>query len=59
MELKSRAKALAMFIEAALRHADLPDNPGIQEVDWIDGDGYTIGVRLEDGSELFVEVTEA
>lgn len=46
---------LLRFIESALRHADLPDNPGIQSATRIDGESV-IGVELNNGGRFFVEV---
>lgn len=50
---------LTAFIEAALRHADLPDHPGLMSVDRIQGETGVIGVELESGAEFFIEVKPA
>jgi len=52
-------KKLTMFIEAALRHADLPDNPGVESVESIQGESGVVGVELTNGRSFFVEVKPA
>ncbi len=49
---------LATFIEAALRHADLPDNPGIVSVGRVESrdEARVLGVELASGTGLFIEI---
>lgn len=54
----SDTEKLLAFIEAALRHAGLPDNPGVESVSRIDGEDV-LGVELADGKEFFIEVSLA
>lgn len=52
---------LAAFVESALRHADLPDNPGIESVSTVEtrDSQIVLGVELTGGDLFFIEVKPA